>query len=99
MQGYLLTTFNYDRRRIFCLNLKMNKMNIICFFKGHKPEPFLTEKEIYFMFSRCKRCKLMLGMPKWKRHNVPPPNSTPEQVLSWEAFCEENYQSIRDSFK
>jgi len=62
---------------------------------GHTPEPFLYENDCYISTRRCNRCKAQLGMPKLKWKNIPPPNSTPEQILRWEDFCEKEWERIR----
>lgn len=69
--------------------------NLVCPFKGHVPEKFLTETDEYICTKRCKRCKAPLGMGHWKIINqcTPPWCSDHE----WTMFCEEKNQEIRDS--
>lgn len=74
-------------------------IKIICFFKGHKPVRYLTETDDYFLFHRCERCRVPLGLPKWKWKNIPPPKSTPDEIVEWQRYCEEQDENIRNSFK
>lgn len=70
---------------------------LYCRFNGHKPENNLIETDYYLSNKRCSRCKCQLGLPHWKFKNIPPPNSTPEQIKSWEEFCENKWQELRNS--
>lgn len=75
------------------------KRNFICstiFSNGHIPEPFLTETEISIHTKRCKRCKAALGLGTWK-HIPEPPNSTPEQIKSFQKYKEEQLNELRRS--
>ena len=73
---------------------------ILCFLFGHLDrERHLTEDELTIKTERCSRCKVPLGFGTYKIAHIPPPNSTHEQIKSWEEYCETKYQNIRDSFK
>lgn len=68
---------------------------IICNFKGHIPEPFLTENEVRICTKRCARCKSPLGLVgTFKLKSFVPPWCTQEE---WDQFCEQKYQELRDS--
>ena len=70
-----------------------------CELTEHKPEIFLTETDSWISTKRCSRCKYQLGLPYWKWKNIPPPNSTPEQIKKWKDYCEHKWQILRDSCK
>lgn len=70
---------------------------VICWFLGHISEPYLTETEGWINTRRCSRCHATLGLPKFKFKQIPPPNSTPDQIKSWEEYCENHWQEIRNS--
>jgi hypothetical protein len=75
------------------------KRNFICstiFSNGHIPEPFLTETEFSIHTKICKRCKYVLGLGTWK-HIPPPPNSTPEQIKSFQKYKEGQLDELRRS--
>lgn len=73
--------------------------NIICLFKGHKPEKYLTETDGYISTTRCQNChNILFGGFIWKIKNIPPPNSTPNEVKKWEEYCENKWQKIREEF-
>ena len=74
------------------------KRNFICTFKGHVPETHLTETEGHISTKRCSRCKVgLMGGFMWKFKQIPPPNSTSEQIKEWEQFCEDEWQKLRDT--
>jgi hypothetical protein len=56
----------------------------MCFLFGHKPVVNMLIETKYSIYSKgCQRCKLSL--PEfWE--NIPPPNSTPEQLESWNIY-------------
>lgn len=69
---------------------------LLCGLLGHKVENHLSEEEDCFLTKRCKRCKVGVGLPHWKpKKDFPPPNSTTEQLVEWEKFCD----SYVDNFK
>ena len=77
------------------------KKDFICstiFSDGHIAEPYLTETFFAIHTKRCKRCKVTLGLGTWK-HIPPPPNSTPEQIKSFEKYKEEQLNEIRRTFQ
>lgn len=72
--------------------------DIICAIKGHGPiENHLIETEGYICTKRCSRCKnIMMGGIIWKIKHIPPPNSTEEQIVAWEQYCEAQWQLARE---
>lgn len=71
---------------------------IICFFIGHdNAETHLTENACFIMTKRCSRCKQPVGKFLWKIKHIPPPNSTPKQVNEWVDYCENKWQTLRNS--
>ena len=85
------------------LNLILKRLIILanqikCSYKGHEIEPFLLETEGYLCTTRCKKCKsILMGGFAWKIKHIPPPDSTPEQIIEWESYCENKYQELRES--
>lgn len=72
---------------------------IICLFLGHNKTVGLIETKEYITKHKCSRCNCALftfGWT-WKIKDYPPPNSTKEDIVRWEKFCETNWQEIRDS--
>jgi len=72
--------------------------NFVCQFKGHRPEKHLKETEAFIYTKRCSRCKnTLIDSFTWKKiKNIPPPNSTPEQIKEWETYCESKLQQLRE---
>jgi hypothetical protein len=77
-----------------------NFMSLVCQFKGHEPEKHLEETDGWICTTRCKKCHntLMDGFT-WKFKQIPPPNSTQKQIKSWEDYCENKWQQLRDTCK
>lgn len=72
--------------------------NLICFLFGHTLENTLHEDEVSISTEKCRRCGAVpLNKFHFKTKHIPPPNSTPEQVVQWEKYCETKYQRLRDS--
>ena len=72
---------------------------LICLWKGHSPENYFKETDGYISTIKCSRCNTMLmGGFVWKIKNIPPPNSTPDQIIEWEKYCEFKWQKLRNSF-
>jgi hypothetical protein len=68
------------------------------FSNGHIPEPYITETYFAIHTTRCKRCQAHLGLGIWK-HIPPPPNSTLEEIESFEKYKEDKLNEIRNSIK
>ena len=72
--------------------------SLACLFRGHLPEKYLNETEGWICTTRCKNChNILMGDFTWKIKHIPPPNSNEQQVNSWENYCEEKWQSLRES--
>ena len=70
----------------------------ICAFKRHFPEKYLNETDGWICTTRCKRChSTLMGGFTWKFKNIPPPNSTEQQIKEWEQYCEDKWQSLRET--
>jgi hypothetical protein len=70
----------------------------ICSFKGHFPEKYLNETEGWICTTRCKRChRTLMGGFTWKFKQIPPPNSNEQQIKEWEKYCEDKWQSLRET--
>lgn len=62
----------------------------MCLFFGHKQVVnMLIETECSINSKGCPRCKLPLSMPEFWKNMPPPPNSTPEQLESWNKYYEQ----------
>jgi len=71
---------------------------IICFLIGHKKSiPMLFEDNDVIFVRGCPRCKTPLGMPEVWKGCPPPPNSTKDQVISWENYKNQYYNKVRAS--
>lgn len=73
---------------------------IICFFLGHKPINKLTEDNHGIYGRCCGRCRVSFLHPtffKWKR-DIPPPNSSEEEIKSWQLFIDEKEQEFREKY-
>ena len=70
----------------------------ICSFKGHSLEKYLNETDGWICTTRCKRChSTLMGGFTWKIKQIPPPNSNEKQIKEWEKYCEDKWQSLRET--
>jgi len=71
---------------------------VVCAFIGHGDvEKHLEETKEYIATTRCSRCKCkLMGGYRWK-FNIPPPNSTPAQIINYENYYENELQKLRDT--